>query len=153
VKLTLLRIGFEGRLDAAGNAIEGSFIGVHHRAPGTFQRAEPGAQLSFDYTNATDLAGHWTAVINMGGTKYHLLLNAGRRPDGKFLVTLDLPDLGVAGMRSTLIHRSREVYVGIQWGGTGYSFEGQLTENKFAGTFRGEGARVPVVFERTKPAY
>jgi hypothetical protein len=153
VKLTLLRVGFEGRLDAVGSELDGSFIAGGTREPGIFQRAAAEVPLDFENTNRTDFAGHCTSVLDMGGTKYHLGLNAGRLPGGKFLVTLDLPDLGVAGIRSTLVHRSRDVYVGIQWGGTGYSFEGQLTEDKFAGTFRGEGAVVPVVFKRNQPGY
>jgi hypothetical protein len=80
-----------------------------------------------------------------------LQLNLGRLANGKLAVTLDSPDEGQVGIAATLVHRSRGVYLGLQWQGVGYSFEGKMSGNRCSGTWREKGVAVPLVFERIKP--
>jgi RNA polymerase sigma factor (sigma-70 family) len=150
VKLTLVGVAFEGRLDSIGQAIKGDFTTGKESVPAVFQRAEAVDPPSYAATNQTDVAGHWAAVWNSSFGPAHLALHIGRLPGGKLLAALDSPDEGLTGISATLVHRSRDVNLGLHWMGLGYSFEGRLSGNQFTGTWRGRGAAVPLVFERTK---
>ncbi len=151
VKLTLVGVSFEGRLGGNDSEIKGDFTVGKDSMPAVFQRAAETDPPNYTATNHSDVAGHWAAVWNSSHGRTPLWLHLGRLPDGRLLATLDSPDEGLTGISATLVHRSREVNVGIHWMGLGYSFEGKLSGNKFSGTWRGLGAAVPLVFERLKP--
>lgn len=151
VKFNLMKTPFEGSLDGAGNAMTGAFTVNHRQVPVSFQRTAE-IPLNFDFTNQSDLQGHWAAEVGMMGQKFHLRLNVGQQPDGKFVALLDIPEQMLNEVRTTTIHRSQNVYVGIRWPWLGFSFEGKLGDNKFSGTFRGGGMAAPVSFNRTKEA-
>jgi RNA polymerase sigma factor (sigma-70 family) len=151
VKLALAEIPFEGRLDRNGDELAGDFVAGKDSVPGVFHRAESGGPPSFTPANKTDVVGHWAADWNSPRGPLHLQLNLGRLANGKLAVTLDSPDEGQVGIAATLVHRSRGVYLGLQWQGVGYSFEGKMSGNRCSGTWREKGVAVPLVFERIKP--
>jgi hypothetical protein len=148
VKLTLVGVPFEGRLDSNGGEINGRFAAGKQSIPAEFHRSGATVLPSYAATNQNDVAGHWAAVWNSSQGQIHLRLHLGRLPGGKLVATLDSPDEGLTGATATLIHRSRETYLGIRWAAFGYSFEGHLSANQFSGAWRGRGESVPLVFEK-----
>ena len=149
VKLTLVGVPLAARFDNRSGKIEGSFAAGKVSIPAVFKRAEPAVPPDFAPANKMDLAGHWAAVWNSKGGLVHLRLHLGRLPGGKLLAILDSPDEGLTGISATLVHRSRETHVGIQWVGVGYSFEGKLSGNQITGTWRARGTTAALTFERT----
>jgi pimeloyl-ACP methyl ester carboxylesterase len=135
---------YEGKVDAGGKLIRGTFSQGGEAFPLDFQRMAAKAPAK-----PSDIDGTWLGTLDVG-MKLRVVIHITNTADG-LTATMDSPDQNAAGIPVSSITRSGATFkLEIQVAAA--SFEGKINPalDAIDGTFTQRGAPLPLVFHRVK---
>ena len=144
------QFSYEGKVDAAVTAIEGTFAGEAGSAPVTFRRGAV-AKVEHKRAKPTDIDGDWSGTLNAAGLEQKYLFHITNTEDG-LIVAMDFPAQYVKGAEASSVKRD-DSSLALEWKAFGSRFEGKIAEDRSAieGTVTQAGSTFPFTLKRTKP--
>ena len=134
-------VAFDGTLSNDGSQIVGTWTQVG-TVPLTFDRINPReeqraleAGKNYDYTNDTELPGHWTGTLpGRYGLHQRLVFNIAQLSDGSFAATMDSPDQSLfASPFDVVTFAPPRVHLEIK--SANCVFDGRLSAGRLSGTW------------------
>jgi hypothetical protein len=154
VKVKFSQIGgaFEGDLDAARNHLDGTWTQVGKEFPLKLARGDAapeaaGSEEDYEFTNPTEMQGHWWGTLVINTTKLRIVFHIAKAPGPSYTATLESPDQG-GGRVPASSASSEGTKIHLEWKALGASYDGELQDGRLDGTFTQAGVAIPLKMER-----
>lgn len=156
---------FQGRLNATGTELAGTFYVGGYGLPAKFERtiwhpASVPPESAYTVASPSDLQGHWKTDLDVNLLrlatqgqlkKFPLNLDIARLPDGTYSPTLTVPLAVLIGSGDPMPptdFKCTPSTVHFEWRWFGASYDGRLVEGKLTGKWHEAGLSFTVTFER-----
>ncbi len=153
---------YEGKLDATGTTLEGTWSQGQGSLPLTLKKSTGSddsvvrQELSPEDRAASKAAaqkitGTWNGVLVAGPQNLHLRLHIAAAPDGTATGTMDSLDQGANGIPLGAITLKDDNKVRFEVPGVGGVYEGVLAEDGLTGQWQQGGQTLPLDFKKAPP--
>ena len=140
---------FDGKVDAAGTAIEGMLESEAGSVPITFRRGRF-TKIEHKPAKPTDIDGDWTGTLNVKVPQPYIF-HITNTEDG-LIASMDAPSQNVKGAEASSVKRNDSSLL-IEWNVFGSRFEGKIAEDRSAieGSVSQGDHTFPLALKRAKP--
>jgi pimeloyl-ACP methyl ester carboxylesterase len=143
---------YEGTVDNAGAAIDGTWVQSGQSFPLDFKRATSPIKTEHRPAEPSDIDGAWLGTVEVGAAKLRIVFHVANTEDG-LTATMDSLDQDVKGIPATEVKRDGDSLT-IEMKQLGGMFKGTINKDRTAieGTWMQGGAARPFAMQRVKDA-